>query len=373
MRVLLSLCLIAIVIPLAARADQEACQEALRPKNIRLGVDDFSRIFHGILAHASVTSLRQELKTVVLSADGADFLERTKAKSGLRISLRDTPEEPGSEFVTNTDYLPSVQGRDATGHQTFGGVIRIRDYFIVPRGTLVQQLRQLLNLPRSRIAEGDADYAKLEFKIGHPDDENPGQDLDGVVDKPGLVLEKADIAALFSSRESFEAARTGVAARAKALRLKGQLVNSDEEVDEVLARIALLHEKAAGTLKPVWNIRYRREAYRIVFEDSKGQPVEIQLTFDRNIEVTDLATGERFPYGLGEEVIELKIPLAYARLSDQALGDLGLGELAELRADYFALKEAPGTRRGSGKRARGSYQLGQLGSVGAAGSKEGQN
>jgi len=321
----------------------------------------FIATFHHIqMSEASVTTSRKERRVAVHRADAEYFFGRALELLGQgRVHLRDVPESLEDMFITNTDYLRTIIGTGSRNEELNRARIRIRNYFVVPEGTTSEQLAGMAasDLKYSKIADGPGVYAKLEFKVGRPDPET-NSDLDGVVDKPGITLLREDIDLLLLSPESFRMHREAVVARAKEVKLtKGEtteLVNSPRDVDEMIVRIGWLHEQGWQTdvLHPQTNVRYRRKAFRMFFPvpDQAGKFFEVQMTFDEDIRQTYLRSGNVDRYDPEDRVIELKIPVEYASLSDSKLKELGLGELAEIRAEYEDLEPLPGTERNSGKR-----------------------
>jgi hypothetical protein len=284
------------------------------------------------------------------------------------MSLRDQPDNGREKFVTDTDYFPVIRGIGPDGHRVFSGVIRIRNYRIVPLRTRVSDLdrRDAPIFPLVRLADGEDEFARLEFKVGHPGMDPVGlfRDVDGVVDKPGVVMSRSDIDLLFASPESYRKNAGKVIDRAIALRKtdrsgNAQPVNNPDEVRGIVARVGELERSpiGQGIRRPALNIRYVRTARKIVFPSPlagpKGPPTfEAQITVDQDIRMKDYLTGAKAAFRPGDRVIELKIPTEYADLSDAELNQLGLGDLAAIRRAYQALEPAPGTRRNSGKRAQ---------------------
>lgn len=340
----------------------------------------FDAIFQNIGGKPDLTALRMELKAVV-SKDTANGLlnHAHKIVGQQRITLRDVPKDPTLEFVTSTNYFRSVRGKNM-GDPTHGfkGVIRVREYIVVPKGTAVESLTesQLKKLPRVKLADGRDHFVKVEFKIGHPEPDASGKLTlqPGVVDKPGIVLSKRDVALLFSTtntKATFDANWEAVLARGKKLQITGRdgiarPVNDYEELRSLIQRIGLLHEVDTNQnfIKPVMNVRYKREARKIRFDhptrkrsDGSPESFDVQLTIDRDIEVTDLIRGEKVSYSDADRVIEFKLPIEFSNMSDAELRKVGLHDLADLRKAYLELPIQPETKRNSGKRARGVRML----------------
>jgi hypothetical protein len=351
-------------------------------KKLALDACDFSLFFHKVGARVNVTTLRHELKAVVEDSVASNFLKRVEHIVGddrlargarPRVSLRDVPDNVSDAFVTNTDYLPVVHGVDASGKTTFSGVIRIRNYLVVPKESSVKSVDSMSKLRYSKLANGDELFAKLEFKIGHPELDAAGllSDQPGVVDKPGITLARRDIDLLLKSPESFEQHRDEILERGLALRLTQKngsavAVNDPQELKDMIDRIGKVHRSEIGNEfnKPVVNIRYKRTARKISFKDpsrklpnGEAATFEVQLTVDEDIRLHDFETGEIVQYRPEQRIVELKIPTEYASLSNEELRRRGLGELADLREAYDQLPVAEGTERNRGKRSTGQGLL----------------
>ncbi len=344
---------------------------------VRLPACDFSRLLHGISKVKNTTTLRKEVKVVVPDTSATTFLnqvegilkKRTRPGVAPRtIALRDEPKDPTTKFVTNTDYFPVFRGVGAKNERIFSGVIRIRNYRIAPRKTKPVAFDQAgpSAFPLVRLADGEDELARLEFKVGHPGMDLNGlfQDVDGVVDKPGVLMKRADINTLFRSQASFDKNRGEIEARTEALLRtdsagKSRRVNNAAEVSALLDRIGEMHRSGLTEHidSPAVNVRYVRTARKIVFTSPLARPgdpptFEVQITMDKDVRMKDYATGMISSFPPSDRVIELKIPTDYADLSDAELDNLGLSDLSALRRTYEALSPAPDTRRNSGKRAQ---------------------
>lgn len=321
----------------------------------------FVATFHDIqIAAKSVTTSRRERRVAVHRSDADHFYEQVGGIVGKgEMHLRDVPDSDTEMFITNTDYLRTVIGTGLKNEELNRARIRIRNYFQVPVGTTAEQISHLPpeKMVYSKIADGEGIYAKLEFKVGRPDPETL-EDIEGVVDKPGITMLRSDIDLLLHSPDSFRAHRDDVMARARAVTLTQdgvtENVNDPRDVAEMIVRIGWLHEQGwqSDVLHPQTNVRYRRKAYRLFFPDPArlGKKFEVQITFDEDIRQTYLRSGNVDRYDPEDRVIELKIPVEYASLSDAKLRELGLQDLVEIRAAYEWLIPLPGTERNSGKR-----------------------
>lgn len=329
----------------------------------------YRRIFHDVSPNKnSVTKSRKERRVAVTTADSDAFLAQARHLLGddvrpegseKRLQVRDVPSDPATMFITNSDYLPTFKATEG-GKDIHKARIRIRSYFIVPKGTPVEEIkRDGQKYARSKIADGDDIFVKLEFKVGKPmEDVDTGEltDTPGVVDKPSITIRQADVDLLTASAESFKQNHKDVAKRAKEVTLtkgeKANLVNDPAEVDAMIARIGILHEQGwdTGRLQPQTNMAYVRDAYRVYFANPNGgAPLEVQITFDRDILQTYLRSGVEEKFAADDRIIELKIPEDFADKSDEELRGVGLGELADLRALYLGLTPIEGTKREAGK------------------------
>ncbi len=355
---------------------------------VYLQEDAFVRIFHNVTpaSEVTVTSLREELKVIVNRSDAQSFLERLKGLTsrtpGTIFGLRDIPPT-GKEFVTDTWYWRSFKNADKNGSTKFRAVLRARLYDEVIEGLPIAELgtaKPGVYVPMRPVQLADAAgdvYRKFEFKVGHPyelESEMSGQ-IPGVVDKPGVVLPERDILALLDSPQSFAENRKRILNEGLLLSKKGNRVNSPAVLEEMLNRVAELHLQAPEPIgPPVVRIRYKREAWQATFKSVDPAThveakVPVQITFDREVKLEDFTSttalafddsnfalmkgGEKAPVS----VVEFKVPLAYAKLTDDELRAIGLGGLAEMRADYQALSSVESAVRNSGKQSNGLREL----------------
>lgn len=334
-------------------------------------VNAYRAIFHKISpSQGSINKTRKELRVAVTSAQAEGFFADAKkilgddARTGegqeKRLQLRDKPEDPGTMFITDSDYLPTFKGMETDGTESHKARIRIRSYWIVPVGTSVAEAKKYPSkYGRAKIADGDGVFVKLEFKVGKPSEETEttiSRDIEGVVEKPSLTLLESDVDLLLKDVESFKANLKMVSGRAKEVKLTSKdgtsvVVNDPKEVDAMFARIGVLHEQGweAKKLHPQTNMSYVREAFRVFFQTKDGKVLEVQITLDRDIHQTYIRSGVEEKYAPDDRVIELKIPEFYADMSTETLTKEGLGELAELKEKYLALTPLEGTKRDGGK------------------------
>lgn len=360
-----------LLLPLLAYAAEFEGENALPYRTVC--AEQFRAIFHDTRgALVSVTTQRKEFRVAVHSADADAFFTDVRSIVGdyrradrneWRLKLRDTPDSPDEMFITDTDYVRNIIGVNEAGREVHRARIRKRKYAVVPRGMSVEEFSRLPGdqVVYAKLADGEGIYSKWEFKVGSPEvDEETGEshDLEGVVDKLGPVMLDSDIDLLQSSPEAFREHRDAVAKRTKEIWLtrKGHrgLVNTPEEVDRMIRRQGWLHEQGwkQKEMGPQIRMRYIRNAYRVEFPrpGRPGEKVEIQLTFDSDIVQTYLKSGNTDQSFPTERVIELKIPVEFAALTDAELEAIGLGEMARIRARYMLLKPLKGRPRNRGKR-----------------------
>lgn len=335
---------------------------------------DFKRLFHKLVQNTNTTTLRKELKVMVSEQRAQEFItdiekllkdDKQPNPKLKRMTFREAPDSPDEVFFTQTEYLPKFQGIDDTGRSRFNGIIRIRNYWIAPRGTTSQQVSESKDLKTQPLADQPGNYAKLEFKMGHvrPEAEELGEEMTGVVEKPTITLQRKDIDLLLQDLRTYEAHKEEVFERAKILTLttptKTVTVNNSTELREIIDRIGEIHRAGFSLekLSPAYQTLYQRTARRISFETpkenlAKGMPkeFEIQITVDKDVRVTQREGDTKSSLSDTERIIELKIPIAYAELPDEDLNQMGLSDLAQIRALYQSLPPQPGTQRGQGKR-----------------------
>jgi hypothetical protein len=399
------------------------------PEKIKISPELFRCVLHNIAAAAgSVTKLRREDKRVIRDKDAQGFLAWLESALGHKIPMRDRPPR-GKQFITSTFYKPVIKGvlRDKHGdpiEAIHSGVIRVREYLVVPVGTGTEDVSRAVrkndeDLERSPIVDdpgdGEENFVKLEAKIKHPESvpllllPKPLRqaatrrgatqlllDLDGVVDKPGIILPRRMVDQLFRSRESFEKHWDEIARYALTLTItrdgRTTPANDSEEVHGLIDRIGVLHETGlTDELRHdvAW-VMYRRSSYQVSFphptrrvtegpDRGKPESFAVQLTFDGDVRgaAVPATHGKKelrkegligikelssINYKPDERVFEKKEPLDIARMPDEDLlvaadSDPALAELrllVELRRRYDSLKSKV---VGSGKRAEGQRRL----------------
>lgn len=326
-----------ILIPSHTRADEPVRFGSQRSTLSRC-------IFDGLMAALSeglnTTGLRQESKRASKTESVDKFFNALEARFG-ELAPRDAVL-PGRANVTSTDYL-----QDLVLPETRPGIIRkakirIRTYGDRPDGTNADP--KFRGLYRN--------YSKLEFKIDHPTE-------DQVVIKPSILMANQDIAAVmkkdFCQKHPDQVSE--MRERAKEIRdSRGKPLNDPKLVDQMFDALAELHREMPDNdpLKRRINIQYERKSYKIELQDKSktpSVPVEIQITVDRNIQYRSSSRDERAvvtPYRANANIVELKIPLEYAKLNDAQLRDI-LPDLVFIRQSYSQLEPVPEIPPGTGK------------------------
>ncbi len=352
------------------------CSSTPQPRglssHVEICADLFAHLFHNVSRTNNTTTLRKELKVVVTKpiadqffADVGRILET--GPSGSIIELRDVLLDPNRYAVTHTDYLPPFVGmRD--GKKIFKAQIRLRRYLLVPNEVRVADIDSPQSFTNVRLTDTEGNFVRLEFKVGHPEMGTDGKlkEMDSVVDKPGLIIDRDDVNLLAASPENFRAHRDNVAARTKALTItrRGRKVpvNVPEEVDAILDRLGQMHTAGyTQDLVPEMNVSYARTGFRITFPypeslqpprppEAPPKTFEVQITVDKHVNITDFADGSKMRLLPTDRVVEMKIPVDFATKTNEELMALGLVELAQIRQTYNDLPPREGTRRGSGKR-----------------------
>ena len=323
---------------------------------------DFKRLFHKLATRVNTTTLRKELKIVVTEAEAKRLVESIEKILGddkqsepnkKRMSFREKPESPEEIYFTQTEYLPKFQGMDENNRALYNAVIRIRQYIVAPKAATSEEVAANANPNLQKMADAPGVYAKLEIKMGHtePNAEGVETEVPGVVEKPTLTLLLSDINLLLKDLPTYEKNKAAILERARSLALTQNnhtsIVNDPIELDEMVKRIGEIHRAGFSNerLAPAYQTLYQRTARKIKFDN-----FEVQLTIDRDVRAKRYDATESAGLPQDQRIVELKIPVAFAELSDQELTDRGLSELAQIRALYNNLPPQAGTERGQGKK-----------------------
>jgi hypothetical protein len=298
------------------------------------------------LGEANTTTLRKETRYTVDVDDWKTVEEELKAHYQGAWTFRDE-SKLGRTNVTTTDYSEIIQLPPKFGNLSQSARLRIRSYGTRPEGT-----REPL------VKEGTfVDYSKVELKIDHPTEE-------GVVYKPGLEMKNTDIAALFRDKDTFDRNVERIRAESKNLTRVDRhgneyRVNDPDIVDQMLVVIGELQKartrgenaRFENWVQNVSNVQYERTAYQINLADIHGTKIPVQITVDKNIDY-------KKPYQDGgvlaafepdHRVIEVKVPLAFAKMSDKEV-KTQVPELYFLRQQLSGLRSIASVEPGAGKR-----------------------
>lgn len=284
------------------------CAKAHGP---RLAMDRFSlhvlKMQNG--KKMDTTSLRQELKYVVQTTDLKISLNEMQNFFGSRMKNRDQAPH-GFSNITSTLYLTTAKYRTLRD-EIKKAKVRFRKYFLREASDVRWENLQ--------VAEGLKDRSWLEIKIQHPDYPN-------VVTKPRLLVLDRDIR--YFTTDVFHAHKENL--RNRLLQLNP---GKAEEVENALSFFTELYSNPRRRVENLFaKTEYERESFSIKLENSKnpGEKIDVQITLDQNIRLTRLADKKKInAYSSNETVIEVKIPVAYAKLSAEDIAKFP--ELARIK------------------------------------------
>ena len=259
------------------------------------------------------TSLRQEVKFVVKTADLDAYLPKLEQFFKERFRNRDKAPE-GFANITSTRYM-SV-GKFIQNGKQLSAKIRFRKYFI--RDLNDANWKNLIVAPEL------ADRSWLELKIQHPE-------FDNVVFKPRLQILDKDISKLIT--EKYFDYKDGIIKRLLELN-----PNKAEDVAKFAAYFDALYTTPSMKKENMFaQTQYERTSYSIKMRDGKER-IDVQITLDQNVRLTRLKDGSQFnAYGADETVVEVKIPVKYAKLDDDVLRQVS--DLAEIKRFIAMLGE----------------------------------
>lgn len=264
-------------------------------------------------AKSSATALRQETKFVVSEKVVAEQLDQLAVRFGDLFQLRDQRAE-GTKNVTVTDY--AVPFRIPVPKGELSAKLRARKYLVTSNK---------VRLGRAKLIRADfvKDRQFVELKIDHPE---YGQ----VVLKPRMVVLDHDVQ-MMMDKVAFEANRQEILERTLNL-------SSNVKVDPAVIRqffeiLSIFYSKGPSQLPMFAQTAYVRDSYSVALKNRNGDPVEVQLTVDREIHVTDSSTGKKTSaYRVDDIVVEVKIPLEYSGLTKENLADVpGLADVVALK------------------------------------------
>jgi hypothetical protein len=263
-----------------------------------------------LAAQTDTTAFRREEKAIVPARHAEAFLRRLEQLGG-PLQARD-PAPAGRVNMTSTDYLntgevlPGLLGLGAIPSGSISPKIRIRKYLTRDKHGAIEA---------SPITDG---FSALELKMPHPT-------RAGVSLKPRLLVNDRHLRLLLDGRRFSEAATREAVVTA----LKADTRNDPHTVDRFVQLFGQLHGRSKrNKLKPWINTRYQRTAYLIPLEGGGN----IQVTVDARVKYRDPRSGKV----VGKlkrrwRAVELKIPDAYAAMSDRQLQERGLGLVAQVR------------------------------------------
>ncbi|MCC2678234.1 MAG: hypothetical protein K0R29_810 [Pseudobdellovibrio sp.] len=261
------------------------------------------RLFQGDVQ--DTTALRQEVKFVVKSTQLESYLPVLEKYFGERFKNRDKAPE-GYANITSTNYM--TVGKYIQNGKRLSAKVRFRKYFT--RALADVQWRNLIVQPEL------ADRSWLELKIQHPE-------FDNVVFKPRLIIYDKDIPKLIT--EKYFDYKEGIVKRLLELNPK-----KAEDVRKFIAYFDALYTTPAMRVENMFaQTQYERTSYSIKLKNG-DTTIDVQITLDQNVRLTRLKDGSQFnAYGADETVVEVKIPVQYAKLTDADLAQIP--ELAEVK------------------------------------------
>lgn len=278
----------------------------------------------------STTGNRSESKyTITVDALGQitwQFKGRIEAAlPGYKLVVRD-PLREGYKNVTWTGYSNRYVAKAENGKDIIVK-IRLRKYGHVANGLeITKDNFEVLSSLKTK--------SWLEFKIENPESE------DAVV-KPRVLINDADANLLLSAlltQEHFQEIKN----RTKELNGNADpAIHSKnmETVDLMIQSILEIHKKGTR-LEPESETLYERDSYKVPLKNKKtGQNFEVQMTVDRNVSVTDVATGYKAEIyknaPVSVSVVEFKYQESLRQLIAQGLIDdvPGLAEVLRFNED----------------------------------------
>ena len=274
------------------------------------------------------TSLRQEVKYVVKTADLKKMLEALERVFGTRLGVRELPP-PGYANVTSTQYMKI--GKYFQGGKKLSTKVRFRKYF-------TRKLEDV-NWSNLKVHPDLIDKSWLELKIDHPD-------FDNVVFKPRLLIYDRDIQ--FISNSNFLLHRNEIQARLLQLN-----PNKSVDVIKFIEYFDALYTTPHMMVENMFaKTEYERTSYSLKLNNpaDPSKKVDIQITLDESIHLTKLKNGKNFDvYKSDETVVEVKVPLKFSNLGE---ADIALiPELAEVKKFIETLdsRHVPDYAKNSGK------------------------
>lgn len=285
--------------------------KVLRCEALLAGDGGLSNAIHSLQSvNTDTTSLRQEVKFVVKTADLNAYLPRVADFFQARMKNRDQAPV-GYSNVTSTYYMPVAKYYQ--NGKKLSAKVRFRKYYT--HAISDPSLADLKVIPEL------AERSWLELKIQHPV-------YDNVVFKPRLLVSDKDIEILINRK--FIESREGVIQRLKELNPGKQ-----DLVQKFIDYFDALHSVPKKKKENMYaHTQYDRTSYSIKLNNpiSKEDKIDIQITLDQNIHLTRIKDQQHFDvYSPDETVVEVKVPLKYSQLSDANLREVPeLGEIKKL-------------------------------------------
>lgn len=250
------------------------------------------------------TSLRQEVKFVIKTKTLEAYLSRLQTSFGSKMTNRDKPAE-GTKNITSTNYMTVV--KYYSGGKKLSAKVRFRKYYT--RSTEDFHWRNL------QVSDELKTQSWLELKIQHPD-------YDNVVIKPRLKTFDSDLRWITS--DSFFDHKEGLTKRLYSLN-----PDKKEDVDRFIHFLTQMNRTPAMRVESLFaKTEYERVSYSLKMKppaDANGlaKSFDVQITLDENIRLTRMRDKEKYNvYGTEETVIEVKIPVAYSKLTAQNISDI---------------------------------------------------
>lgn len=262
------------------------------------------------------TSLRQEVKYVVKTPDFDAYLKVLENFFQNRFKNRDKPTD-GFANITSTRYM--TVAKYIQNGKKLSAKVRFRKYYT--RELSDAQWRNLV------VSEKLADRSWLELKIQHPD-------FDNVVFKPRLLILDKDVDKLIT--EKYFDYKEGILRRLHELN-----PGKEADIEKFAGFFHALYTTPAMRVENMFaQTQYERTSYSIKLNQpgKPDEPIDVQITLDTNIRLTRLKDRKQFNvYGADETVVEVKIPVQYAKLTEADLQVLP--ELVEIKKLVTMLSE----------------------------------
>ena len=313
MKIFLKLTLLGFLIfPAAASAVSPVMCKYLFHTDDRLSKS--VRVFHS--GNTDTTSLRQEVKYVVKTSDFDSYTHVLEGFFKTRFKNRDKAED-GFANITSTLYM--TVAKYIQNGKKLSAKVRFRKYLSRKLGDN--------NWNNLIFSEKLTDRSWLELKIQHPEMAN-------VVFKPRLLILDKDIEKLITEKY-FDYKDTILR------RLHETNPGKEADIKKFADFFDALYTTPAMRTENMYaRTQYERTSYSIKLNNPEkpGETIDVQITLDTNIRLKRLKDGKDFNvYGPDETVVEVKIPVQYAKLTEADLQ--AIPELAEIKKLIAMLTE----------------------------------